>query len=151
MAYHVTCGIHAGRPCDITCQTAVSGFARDNHMTEGDTPPLQGLAPPKYRMGDIELTLIKLTSPYRGSLEENSVVNVADEAIRFGGSRSLSPQEVEDSCSQLHMLTVLNELAQMGQTCRQGERKGRGVEAGREEGEGVRGDRSLTCSQFLAE
>ena len=55
MAYHVTCDSQVGRPCDITCQTAVSRFARDNHMTEEDTPPLQGLAPPKYRMGDIEL------------------------------------------------------------------------------------------------
>ena len=46
----------------------------------------------------------------------------------FGRARALSAQEMEDASGQLHMLTILNELTEMRETCggREGGREGGG-------------------------
>ena len=50
------------------------------------------------------------------SLEEDSVVDVSDEAVRFVSSGALSAEEVEDGGCQLHVFTVLYELTEMRKT-----------------------------------
>lgn len=50
------------------------------------------------------------------ALQKDTVVDEADVAIRFQRPRSLLAQQVEDLAGQLHMLTVLNELTEVGQT-----------------------------------
>ena len=60
-----------------------------------------------------------LTGSDSGGFQEDTVVNIANEAVWLGGTRPLPPQEVEDTSGQLHMFTVFNELTQMRQTCRE--------------------------------
>ena len=57
-----------------------------------------------------------LTSSHGRCLKENTVVDVANEAVWAGRTRPLPPQQVKDACSQLHMLTVFNKLTQVGET-----------------------------------